>query len=147
MALSLFANHWTMLWDRLITAQIYLQMKIFICNRLNSLIYRENTTYGWSYMGRNDSNVNICLSLNYAMGQVVTAMDLLMVSAHADWGQNILPIQPCDAPSRHCRLKFNSGWSYMGWSDGNVIICQSLNYVMGHVDNCANIFTDENIHM
>ena len=52
--------------------------------------------------------------LNYVIGQVVTALDLLMVSAHADRGQNILPIQPCDAPSRHCRLKLNSGRSYMG---------------------------------
>ena len=47
--------------------------------------------------------------LNYVIGQVVTAMNLLKVSTHANGGQNVLPIQPCDTLSRHCRRKFNSG--------------------------------------
>ena len=34
----------------------------------------------------------------------------------------------------------------MGGSDGNAIICQSMNCVMGQMDNSANIFTDKNIH-
>ena len=35
----------------------------------------------------------------------------------------------------------------MGESDGNVKISQSLNCVMGQVDNSANIFTDEVLYI
>ena len=45
-----------------------------------TVVYIGSTPlYGWSYIGGSDGNVIICQSLNYAIGQVVTATDLLMV--------------------------------------------------------------------
>ena len=108
--------------------------------RWSSRTYREYTTFMDDHTW--DEIMTMPL-LNYVIGQVVTAMNLLKVSTHANGGQNVLPIQPCDTLSRHCRRKFNSGWSYMGGSDGNAIICQSMNCVMGQMDNSANIFTDK----